>query len=69
MPTYLFKFFYQCPNYYYGNYKYLARMKVVMVLAPGARDLKQTDKMAKPIRWIPPPTMYLKIFNLKIFQT
>ena len=44
-------------------------MKVVIVLAPGARDLKQTDKMAKPMRWIPPPTMYLKILNLKIFQT
>ena len=56
-------------NDYYGKDKYLARMKVVMVLAPGARDLKQTDKMAKPIRWMPPPTMYLKIFNLKIFQT
>ena len=38
-------------------------MKVVMVFAPGARDLKQTDKMAKPMRWIPPPTMYLKIFQ------
>ena len=56
-------------NYYYGNYKYLALMKVVMVLAPGARDLKQTDKMAKPIRWTPAPTMYLKLFILEIFQT
>ena len=44
-------------------------MKVVMVLAPGARDLKQTDKMAKPIRWTPAPTMYLKLFILEIFQT
>ena len=68
MPNSLFKHFYQCLNYY-GKYKHLALMKVVMVLAPGARDLKQTDKMAKPIRWIPPPTMYLKIFNLRIFQT
>ena len=68
MPNSLFKLFYQCPNNY-GKYTYLARMKVVMVLAPGARNLKQTDKMAKPIRWTPPPTMYLKIFNLKIFQT
>ena len=36
-------------------------MKVVMVLAPGALDLKQTDKMEKPIKWIPPPTMYQKL--------
>ena len=64
MPHSLSKLFYQCLNYY-GKYKHLARMKVVMVLAPGARDLKQTDKMAKPIRWIPPPTMYLKIFNFE----
>ena len=69
MPNSLFKLFYQCLNYYHGKYKYLARMKVVMVLAPGARDLKQTDKMAKPIRWMPPPTMYLRIFILEIFPT
>ena len=68
MPNSLFKLFYQCPHNY-GKYKYLARMKVVMVLAPGARDLKQTDKMAKPIRWTPAPTMYLKLFILEIFQT
>ena len=36
-------------------------MKVVMVLAPGALALKQTDKMEKPIKWIPPPTMYQKL--------
>ena len=36
-------------------------MKVVIVLAPGALALKQTDKMEKPIKWIPPPTMYQKL--------
>ena len=36
-------------------------MKVVMVLAPGALALKQTDKMEKPMMWIPPPTMYQKL--------
>ena len=36
-------------------------MKVVMVLAPGALALNQTDKMENPMRWIPPPTMYQKL--------
>ena len=36
-------------------------MKVVIVLAPGALALNQTDKMENPMRWIPPPTMYQKL--------
>ena len=47
--------------------KHLARMKVVMVLAPGALALKQTDKMEKPMMWIPPPTMYLGSHNIYIY--
>ena len=44
-------------------------MKVVMVFAPGALALKQTDKMEKPMMWIPPPTMYLGSHNIYIFPT
>ena len=33
-----------------------------MVFAPGALALKQTDNIEKPIKWIPPPMMYLFYF-------